>query len=345
MSITSEAEKDRQELAQLKEKLCYAKAALAVEKERAAVRNRTDPLAGIFSPEYFNKPYHTKHGTFAIKEHPLFAMEAMKAAMAMPRSATTALNTGPFSGKEYGELMRAMDSTFFNHHNISKPNINQERGYEATEKKEPTMNKIAIVSTPLKTIELSAHAYYNKDKEIVVRQTPITTADPFHYKLAPVKGKITADNAVVTPTPVPYRHDLVPAPYQTLEVQELQPGCIVFLNVGYAFVISVTASTTHPQDVVVRYITPEGAIQVETIAQETYVSVVLSFDDSIYGSPAFKKFVFEDVLRPMNVISNGNTNRALAVYRIVDKVEFLGEKRTTDLLNVELAAACYRTWD
>jgi hypothetical protein len=211
-----------------------------------------------------------------------------------------------------------------------------------TSPKEPTMNKIAIVSKPLETIELAAHVYYNRDKELVVRQALL--ADPFYYKLAAFKGKLTADNAVVVPTSLYNSAEHVQAPYQTLEVQELQAGFVVFLLAGYGFVISTTTSTTHPQDVVVRYMTLEGVIQVETIAQESYVSAVLSFDLSIWGSPTFKKFVFEDVLATLAVITNGNSNRALAIYRILDKAELLGEKRTTDLLNANIAEACYRTW-
>jgi hypothetical protein len=229
-------------------------------------------------------------------------------------------------------------------------NINQERGYEATEKEETTMhiapNRSAIHETPLKSIELSADVYYAPDKSLVVRAfIPHVGAEKLCYKLAEFKGKLSMENANVVTDEKYTVVDLVPATKQTLEVQELQPGDVVLLSRGWGYIISVTKSSEDKDSVVVRYIELDGTLRVEILAQETYTTAVLSFDDSIYGSPAFKKFVFEDVLRPMNVISNGNTNRALAVYRIVDKVEFLGEKRTTDLLNAELAAACYRTWE
>jgi hypothetical protein len=214
-----------------------------------------------------------------------------------------------------------------------------------TQPEKETMNKIAIHQEAQRTIELSTSVYYAHDKSIVIRQAigQSTTFEP--YKLAEFKSKLSMDNAAILQLAQLTVTDLIPAPKQTLEVQELQAGYAVLLQRGWGYVISVTESKDHPQDVTVRYIELDGTLRVETLAQETYTTAVLSFDDSIYGSPAFKKFVFEDVLRPMNVISNGNTNRALAVYRIVDKVEFLGEKRTTDLLNAELAAACYRTWE
>lgn len=275
----------------------------------------------------YNKPFPTKHGTFQLEEHPLFAMADMQMAMPLPKP------------RFVSPTMQA--------YNTAPSNTNTQRGYEAAEPKEQTMstpNKIAIHSTAHNTIEVSNGVYYMHDKSIVVRQSAGLGLNIEPYKLAEFKSKLSMDNATVLQLASLVQTDLIPAPAQTLEVQELVPGCAVLLREGWGFVISATESKELPNDVTVRYITVDGTLRVETIALESYTTAVLPFDSAIYGSPAFKKFVFEEVLVPINIITNGNVNRALTSYRILDKVELLGEKRTTDLLNSSIAEACYRTW-
>lgn len=233
-------------------------------------------------------------------------------------------------------------SAAMNRYNTA-PNPNQERGLTATEKKEPTMNKIAIHQDAQTTIELSTSVYYTPAKEIVVRQALGLGNILEPYKLAEHKGKLTMENAAIVQLPLLTVTDVIPAPKQSLEVQELQAGDAVLLQRGWGFVISVTESKEHPQDVVVRYLTVEGEFHVETIAQETYTTAVLAFDAAIDGSPAFKEFAF-DILSKLVVITNGNANRALAIYRVIDKVGILGEAIVKKMLLGNVEEACYRSW-
>jgi uncharacterized membrane protein YciS (DUF1049 family) len=209
-----------------------------------------------------------------------------------------------------------------------------------------TMNKIYVRSSPdSQPFIMNTNVFYTQQQALVIRGSRDASRIAMPYKLAEIKGKLTMDNAALEELPVDVsKADLVPAQLWQAPVSSLQPGDVISMDLGAAFVISATTSPQHKQDIVVRYLTLDGTYRVETLAAETIVHVSIAFNRTLVGPVAFKKSVFDDYLVPLSIITNGNENQFLGAYRILQYVEKLGQDKVIELLNAKLVQATYNNY-